>query len=529
MLVKLQSGMLEAAAPGDTQEIGNSVERRALLVYCGKFQAMDGEVEVDEKKLQRLAKNHNSMLSKLVRLATGELPVKGCPPVQLDHSTSAKDTVGRVTGELELGDYTTEDGKAVKALYSKVRVLGKENVEKVMDGRWQHLSVGADFEEGKLSELSITPFPAAAEASMLTKGKMSAPAEVGGRTVWRGTREDGKIETITVQEKNGSCMVKIDGTAMAEKPSYDAAVKWVEKYSRDNGVRLSEGEGMDEKEKLKKRLMEDKKMSEKEVDEKLAAMSDEDVKKMWGEECDKDKMAAEEKEKEEKLKAASKLTAARAQLTKLSTDFRSSIGGAQLALKKSTILSRLSKLRASAKITPAEVKKIELDKLAASNDATIEAVMKSYEDREPVIMVGALGSVKAEDLANIGKKQRMSTLEAETRANMSMLAKTAQKPAPGLSDALDRAPVVEDQTQYMGEYSELCKMVDEGKKGEVKDRLKAWMSKRMSGINTDALAGMDESQSQMSALAESVKTLQNQFEGLEKLAQELVGKDEAQA
>src|SRR5271157_5024170 len=104
---------------------------------------------------------HNSILKKATRLASGEPHPRVYPPIQLDHSKSARDTVGRLVGDLTMGEYELADGKKVQALKGKVRVLGKENVERVEDGRWAHLSIGADLKKHELSELSITPFPAA--------------------------------------------------------------------------------------------------------------------------------------------------------------------------------------------------------------------------------------------------------------------------------------------------------------------------------------------------------------------------------
>src|ERR1051326_1007811 len=162
MIVKLQSGFIEQQQM-EGKEIPNSLEREALLVYCGNFDSMDGMVEIKEEHLDRLHNKHNSMLASVARMMSGAVPVKFNPPLQVDHSTSGWDTVGRLVGDVRLGEHTISEGQVVKALYGKVRVLGKENVERVLDGRWTHLSIGADLEEGKFQELTITPFPAAKE------------------------------------------------------------------------------------------------------------------------------------------------------------------------------------------------------------------------------------------------------------------------------------------------------------------------------------------------------------------------------
>jgi len=166
MISRLQTGSFNEDT-GKLGDDGSSVEKKAMLVYCGKFESLDGAVEITDEDIDKLAGNHNSFLSKLAALGTGGVPAKFSPPIQLDHSTSAKDTVGRLVGNLEIGEHTLEDGTRVKALMGTVKILGKENVERVNDGRWTHLSIGADLQNHKISELTITPFPAAADASLL--------------------------------------------------------------------------------------------------------------------------------------------------------------------------------------------------------------------------------------------------------------------------------------------------------------------------------------------------------------------------
>lgn len=170
MLVRLkESGSIDALEKkeGDSE---NMIERRAMLVYAGTFQSMDGEVVVSKSHIKNLVKNHNSFLGKFKRLASGLAAMKNYPPIQLDHSTSARDTIGRLVGDLEVEDYEDEDGKKMPAVFGNVRILGRENVERVNDGRWTHLSIGADFDKGSVSELTVTPFPAAKNASMLKAG-----------------------------------------------------------------------------------------------------------------------------------------------------------------------------------------------------------------------------------------------------------------------------------------------------------------------------------------------------------------------
>lgn len=163
-----------------------------MLVYAGSFDSMDGPVTVTEEQIDLLIQNHNASLSRLEAAGDGDEAhfVRSCPPLQVDHSTSAMMTVGRVVGRLSKGTHTLEDGSQAPCLLTdRVRVLGAENIEKCKDGRWATISIGADLEKGVLNELSITPFPAAPNASLLAKrlARFSAPYEVSS-TKYRGVQ-----------------------------------------------------------------------------------------------------------------------------------------------------------------------------------------------------------------------------------------------------------------------------------------------------------------------------------------------------
>lgn len=228
------------------------------------------------------------------------------------------------------------------------------------------------------------------------------------------------------------------------------------------------------------------------------------------------------------------MAAAKDSITRLTSDFRSAFEGSQLAAKKGRILTRLSKLRAEAKITPAEVKKIELDKLSAQTEATIEAVLKTYEDREPVIQTGALGSIKAEEIHGLSKQVRMSRLEEETRANMSLLSKKDKKDG---KDGVRRLSKMEDVNVHIdttphnhydlsAEEAEIGRLMDEGKKEEAKLKMRECLKKALSyGSSSGAAAQLssEETEKQLSALAEATKKMQTSYEELQKLTASLVG------
>lgn len=481
MLVKLrESGVLQGHVDGFVPSAGTAVlERSALLVYAGKFLSLDGEVTVTEAQLGRLVENHNAHLQRSM-LASGDLPLKNCPPIQLDHTASARDTVGRLVGPVMLGTYQTAAGDTVAAIYGTARFLGAENCERVHDGRWIHLSVGADFDEGRFNELTVTPFPAAKEASLLGAQRLS------------------------------------ENTTETTKPPLKETTM--------------------DKTKLKGYLTRCKKMSESEADSHLAGADDAELSKLSAEaDADDKRLASEETEKKEKEEKEAKLAGQRANLTRLATDFRAAATGAQLAAKSGRIMTRLSALRASAKVTPAEIKKIDVTKLAAMDEAAIALVLKSYDDREPVIPVGQYGTTKAADLNVVGdaSKKRLADMEAASRANMSLKKDTAA-PAPGTrlsSEAhmtpavTTTAPTAEDAALVEKEHTEIVRLMDGGDLATAKVRLKTWLQKTaaLSGAAEYTQTNAAETEAQLEGLVKTIEKLQAGFNEVSKLAGEIAG------
>lgn len=475
-LIQLQSGHLLSEG-GKISDSGTELEKDVLLVYTGKFSSMDGEVEIKDEDIDKLAENHNKVLSKLKRLADGGVPAKHSPPIQLDHSTSAKDTVGRLIGEVKAAPYTDEDGTEKKGLYGKIKFLGRENVEKVNDGRWTHVSIGADLKAHKISELTITPFPAAANASLLSKG-------------------DDDMGYKDMKEK-------------------------MAKYA-----------------KAKKHLTEKMKMSEEDAEKKLAEAPEEDVHKMAAEQDEDDKkMAADDVKKDEEKKA--EMAAKKEKLAQLSTDFRSAGQTAKLAAKVASMSVRLAKLKAEAKITPAEIKKIDLAKLAAKSEEAIEGFFESMELRETVIPVGQYGTLKAETPAQLAtrlKHRETKDLEAETRANMSLLSKPVEGAARLASEAEVKMgdvvpqPGEEGQRQMSTEehvameksYETMKALMDQGMHDEAKEHFKKCMTmKQMASPAEEHMSS--EAEEKMSSLSNEMKKMHTAFNEYEKLVAPLVG------
>lgn len=523
-IVRLQAiGSIEVPGTKVETDSADSIERMALLVYAGDFDSADGPVKVTPEQLAGLVANHNSALSKVARLAGGAVRLKDCPPVQLDHSTSARDTIGRLMGDIILGDHIAEDtGVKVSAVYGRLRILGRENVERVNDGRWTHLSLGADFERGKLVELTMTPFPAAASASLLTSKK--------DRKEVYCDYPDGKIKcTVEIDEATGKYHALVDGKEVGDGfVSKETAVEETKKVvqaklapiPKEATTNMESGEM--NVTKLKGYLVGHKKMTEKDADDQIVHLS-----KLEGAE-DMKKLVAEVAEWNKTRLAAVK------------TGFADSVSKARLEASQGRILTRLSKLRAEGKITPAEVKKMDLVKLASSSDKDIELVLKTYDDREPVIIPGQFGTIKGTELSQLGAgagKEKVSKLEAETRANMPLLKRADEAKTKLNSEHADNRtedttppPVTVDADKdgmayFETEYGEISKMMADGKHGEAKERLKAYMTKHlaMRGGHADHLStSAEETERHLSALAENMTKMQAQFDELAKIADEQV-------
>jgi len=119
-----------------------SLKKRARLFYVGEHKGR----KYSNGDLEKIAKNFK--------------PDDGIP-VQLDHSSSARDTVGKVRSV----EY--KDGE----LFGELEFLGKDAVDSVRLGKWDKVSVGLkiDDEAMSLQEVSVTPFPALKNAKVFSQ------------------------------------------------------------------------------------------------------------------------------------------------------------------------------------------------------------------------------------------------------------------------------------------------------------------------------------------------------------------------
>lgn len=460
----IRSAVLLAGEVAGSDDSEKALTKRARFVYEGQFDSMDGPVEVTKEHIENLCQAYNTALAKL---AAGSATMADHPPIQLDHSTSARDTVGRVyDGPLEVGDF---EGKA--ALFGNLRFLGAENVERVRDGRWTHLSLGADLEGAKLNEMTVTPFPAAPKASLLSKG-----------------------------------------------------------------------EPMDEKmAALKKHLMDSEKMSEKDADEKLSKLTDKE----------KDEMSAlafpppKEDDKGEKEKD-SKMAAAKKSFAKLAKGFKDTAGKAATAVSKVQLSAKLNGLRAKGKLTPGEQKEIDLDKLSALGTKAQEFYFETLEKRAPVIMAGVYGRADAESITKLAGdvkgKQMLGEMLEGMQFSKGVVRKLAGMPTSMTPDntvnkmSMDNIgsdvgndsdmPTSMDTVQDMSAHlSHVHKMLSEGQHEEAKAHLEKCMDmcKMQEPGTTVSQPGGTEDPAHLSALAENVQTLQNQFNQLVELTTPILG------
>lgn len=180
---------------------------------------------------------------------------------------------------------------------------------------------------------------------------------------------------------------------------------------------------------------------------KLSADNDEDEKKKLAEKEEK------EKDEEETKNLKAKLSA-----------FSAKSSNIRLALKTANVKTRFARLRSQAKVTPAELKKMDFAKLCASNDATIDAVLATYESREPVIFVGQYGSIKASNASEVAKQVRLSAQEEETRARFTSIPKKSTKLSSVAEMPEQRTMPVEDDVKMSDDtaWNEIVRAIEGG-------------------------------------------------------------------
>lgn len=524
------------------------IEKRALLVYEGQFLCSDEElIDVTAEKIQRLVESHNAYVNKLSAIHTPEDMITFAPPIQLEHSVDSEKTIGRVLGGLELGIYK---GK-VAAYAPRMRFLGKENVEKVKDKRYARLSVGANFDESTLGEVSVVTFAAAPEARLLSGKNKNTYRDVELTSPKQGdTKMAGQLPH---QKLMGSYAAEMKKHLAAMAAYCTAGEKHLSRLESDEGsekhvkaledhlkhfAKLSEhmpqfqekfGAHQSEMKKfmhMRAHLMSAMGMSEEQADEHCGKVSEEEkariMESMSADVPPTTQMSApvEDDKKEEPSEKDVKMKAFKEKFSTLSGSFNQQANLVRLATKKSQIVVKLAGLRAEGKISPAEIKKIDVTKLAGTNDATVNAVFDSYAAREPVILTGVYGTKKAEDLAKLSKLKATSDLRREALDSMpnikKMKANVSKQNSTQMS-GVDPAtkPVtlpIEPLTAKMDEASEhLATLYAAGKHDEARVYLSGLMSTR---VDDEAATPMTE---QLAQTVSAMATLQGKFDEINQL------------
>jgi len=145
---------------------GESITKSARLFYIGKHKGRD----YGKGDLARIVQNFS--------------PDEGIP-LQLDHSKSARDTIG-FPKKLWLSSDGTE-------IHGDLEFRGRDNVEKVRLGLWKKLSIalGIKHPDMKMDHVAVTPFPALEGAAMFDNSK----DKKGSDTM------DEKVEFTKLQEE----------------------------------------------------------------------------------------------------------------------------------------------------------------------------------------------------------------------------------------------------------------------------------------------------------------------------------------
>lgn len=152
--------MIQLSLPGqDTswhQVNTDTIDVKTLILYpyFVEADANGNSFDIKKEDVQAIHDKYNQTVkfkwNKLQKLGK-DVPLRHVETVAnlLDHDPKAMNVVGRVIGELEI----IEKG-GDPYLFATVRVKGKDNVERVKDGRFSQVSIGFDPSNHELSEIS---------------------------------------------------------------------------------------------------------------------------------------------------------------------------------------------------------------------------------------------------------------------------------------------------------------------------------------------------------------------------------------
>lgn len=164
-----------------TKKNDNQVDVTVLVLYpyYVECDANGNSFDIKEEDVRKVHDEYNKTVqfkwTKLQKMGK-EIPIVFVEnaPNQLDHDQSSAKTVGHVIGEMQLIE--KEGGPF---LFAKLRVKGKENVERVEDGRFSQVSLGFDTASGEVFEISWVMRGAIPGAQrILSKGNINRSVDI---------------------------------------------------------------------------------------------------------------------------------------------------------------------------------------------------------------------------------------------------------------------------------------------------------------------------------------------------------------
>ena len=134
----------------------NTIDVKTLILYpfFVEADANGNSFDIKKEDVQAIHDKYNKTVrfkwSKLQKLGKN-VPLHHVETVAnlLDHDPKSLNVVGRVIGELSILERGGDP-----YLFSTIRVKGKENVERVKDGRFSQVSIGFDPASHELMEIS---------------------------------------------------------------------------------------------------------------------------------------------------------------------------------------------------------------------------------------------------------------------------------------------------------------------------------------------------------------------------------------
>jgi hypothetical protein len=134
----------------------NYVDVRVLVLYPFHVEAdkNGNSCKVTAEMVHKVADTYNDTVKfkwNLMKKAGRDIPVTEVELAQnrVDHSPGARDVTGSVVGKFEIENIENEPH-----MFSTIRVKGKDNIERVEDGRFSRVSIGFNSEDFSTQEIS---------------------------------------------------------------------------------------------------------------------------------------------------------------------------------------------------------------------------------------------------------------------------------------------------------------------------------------------------------------------------------------